>query len=83
ELDVDALQRALDALLARQSALRTGFVDREGRPHLRVDADVRCVVERIAATDADAHAERPFDLAQPPLLRVALWRDDGGAEVLQ
>jgi len=83
ELDLDALQRALDALLARQSALRTGFVEREGRPHLHIDADARCVVERIAAADADAHAERPFDLAQPPLLRVALWRDDGGAEVLQ
>ncbi|MBT9518643.1 MAG: amino acid adenylation domain-containing protein [Methyloversatilis discipulorum] len=82
-LDLDALQRALDALLARQSALRTGFVEREGRPHLHIDAAARCVVERIAAADADAHAERPFDLAQPPLLRVALWRDDEGAEVLQ
>ncbi|WP_430432588.1 amino acid adenylation domain-containing protein [Methyloversatilis sp.] len=83
ELDVDALQRALDALLARQSALRTGFVEREGRLDLHIEADARCVVERIAAADADAHAERPFNLAQPPLLRVALWRDGEGAEVLQ
>jgi amino acid adenylation domain-containing protein len=83
EVDIGALQRALDALLARQSALRTGFVEREGRPHLRVDADARCVVERIAAADADAHAERPFDLTQPPLLRVALWHGDDGVPVLQ
>lgn len=83
EVDADALQRALDALLERQSALRTGFVEREGQPHLRIDADARCVVERIAAADADAHAERPFDLAQPPLLRVALWYGDDGAPVLQ
>ena len=83
DVDIGALQRALDALLARQSSLRTGLVEREGRPHLRVDTDARCVVERIAAADADAHAERAFDLTQPPLLRIALWRDDEGAEVLQ
>ena len=86
-LDVDALQRAIDALAARHEALRTVFgATIEGprqivRPPERVPiehADVSALPaeERFAAADrlAQAAAVTPFDLAQDTPLRVLLVR---------
>ncbi|MBC7207499.1 MAG: non-ribosomal peptide synthetase, partial [Methyloversatilis sp.] len=82
-LDEAALQQALDALVARHESLRTGFPALDGEPVQRIAAHALCPLERIAAADADAHAQRPFDLEQPPLLRAALWHADDGAQRLQ
>ena len=66
-LDLDALQRAVDALVVRHESLRTTFVVVDGEPFARVNADVRVVVEVDAAP---ARLTRPFDLERGPLLRV-------------
>ena len=72
DLDVPALARALDALVARHESLRTTFTADGQRiaPHVSVPLDV---------ADWDAHAveafaTRPFDLARGPLLRARLLR---------
>lgn len=58
-LDEAALQQALDALLARHESLRTGFPAVDGEPVQRIADHAHCPLERIAAAEADAHAQRP------------------------
>ncbi|MEU7004578.1 amino acid adenylation domain-containing protein [Nonomuraea sp. NPDC046570] len=80
-LDVDALQAAVDEVVARHGALRTRFVDVAGEPVQEVLADARVVVdvvevvgEREALERASALVRRPFDLSAAPLLRCAVVR---------
>jgi len=85
KLNLPALQQSLNEIVRRHEVLRTAFADVNGRPvptvtktsALRlqvidlqsVDTDTReQQVLRLARTEAD----RPFDLTQPPLLRVIL-----------
>ena len=78
-LDVDALARALDWLVARHEPLRSGFPSEDGRPWQRIDPPGFVLTRADAAPDALAEAERafvarPFDLAQAPLFRARLLR---------
>jgi hypothetical protein len=85
-LDLHALQRAMDAMVARHAALRTSIVGYDGVPE-QVVADTGTVpVERIelppepderertrkAESIAVELARQPFDLAVAPLIRTAL-----------
>jgi hypothetical protein len=86
-LDVRALDRAIQTIVARHESLRTRFVEIGGQPFQRVEPrqridlpidDLRSHPEgpRQAAIEAAARqqAETPFDLATGPLLRVRLLR---------
>jgi hypothetical protein len=85
-LDAQALQRAMDALVARHAVLRTSIVGYDGVPE-QVVADTGTVpIERIelppgldacertrkAESIAVQLARQPFDLAAAPLIRTAL-----------
>jgi amino acid adenylation domain-containing protein len=95
-VDAAALQGALDALVLRHESLRTGFADEGGEPVQRIVASARCLlsVEDLRGVEAarradelesrrQAHGAQPFDLAQPPLLRAALWQLGDEEQVLQ
>ncbi len=85
-LDVGALQRALDALVARHAVLRTTLVSFDGVPEQHIADSLAIPIELIElrgelddgerARQAEAiaaeRARQPFDLATGPLLRVAL-----------
>jgi amino acid adenylation domain-containing protein len=82
-LNVAALERALDAMVARHEVLRTVYRSVEGEPSARVlpvgagllsVVDLREVPEREAAMMAlvAAEAGRAFDLASGPVLRASL-----------
>jgi amino acid adenylation domain-containing protein len=86
-LDVPTLAASLREIARRHESLRTTFVLRDGRPGQEIDPAVRLelpVVDLAALPPAaqgaevrrlaTAEAERPFDLAAGPLLRVSLWR---------
>jgi amino acid adenylation domain-containing protein/non-ribosomal peptide synthase protein (TIGR01720 family) len=83
ELDAATLERALQQLVARHEALRTAFVLINGEPRQKILPELSIVLGRIdlsadpqaearAREIAEAEAARPFDLAQPPLLRATL-----------
>ena len=87
QLDAAALQRAMDAMVARHSVLRTSIVAIDGAPEQVVADSGTVPIERISLPDAPADDEearrlassiateravRPFDLARGPLLRAAL-----------
>jgi amino acid adenylation domain-containing protein len=86
-LDSDALARSFKTIFARHATLRSRFVVVDGLPtvqmmppddwaidyrDLRDEAQPRERAEEIAG----AEAQRPFDLAAGPLLRVVLLRTD-------
>lgn len=86
-LDVEALQRSLNALVDRHEVLRTAFVAEDGEPWLQVLEPSPCDLEvtpievgedgeaglqaRLAAVVEEA-LRRPFDLEQGRLLRCRL-----------
>jgi amino acid adenylation domain-containing protein len=86
-LDVDALERSINGIVARHSVLRTTFPVIEGKPVQRV-APSLAVTLRVEDLGAIADAERearcreraahelqqPWDLEAGPLVRAFLWR---------
>jgi amino acid adenylation domain-containing protein len=87
DLDVDALARTLDAILARHEALRTTFTEIEGEP-VQVIHDATPLplpvidLEPLGSAAAEAELQRLihedvhrlFDLRQGPLVRASLVR---------
>ncbi len=95
ELHVEALQRALDGIVARHEALRTRFVAKDGFP-VQVIAEPQTVPLTIleltppAADDREAalqrilttEVQRPFDLTRDLLFRATLIRLAAAEHVL-
>lgn len=86
-LDVVALGKALDAIVARHDALRTTFVTVEGTPRQVVTKSVSLDMPLIDLTDRaetereeqaqrllQHEARKPFDLSQGPLIRAILLK---------
>jgi amino acid adenylation domain-containing protein len=94
-LDVDALRRAVEAIVARHEILRTTFHAVDGSP-VQVIADSRSVdlpIVDIPPGAASAREEavhramseeiqRPFDLEHGPLLRMTLLRMSATEHIL-
>ncbi|MEH2455994.1 condensation domain-containing protein [Nostoc sp.] len=75
------LEQSLNEVVQRHEALRTSFSSVKGRPIQVISPNVKLalpVLELPEATVAEAlrvateFAQKPFDLSQPPLLRVQL-----------
>ncbi|HZB43698.1 MAG TPA: condensation domain-containing protein, partial [Pyrinomonadaceae bacterium] len=94
-LDVSALERSLDEILARHEVLRTTFPDAAGRAVQRIAPaqtialdvlDLRHLAgperEREALRLAGEEARRPFDLVAGPLMRATLLALDEAEHVL-
>jgi amino acid adenylation domain-containing protein len=84
-LDVDALRRSIDAVVARHETLRTTMVAVEGIPQQIIASSLQIplsVIDLDAQPDRQTQAQRlaaeevrrPFDLARGPLLRATLVR---------
>jgi amino acid adenylation domain-containing protein len=94
-LDLMLLQRSLNAVIRRHETLRTRFATVDGQPVQLIAATLPLPLplldlRGLSASDhaaqlecrAAAEAERPFDLARGPLLRVGLTRLDAATHVL-
>ena len=86
-LDAAALQRALNEIVQRHESLRTTFANEEGQLIQVVNPSIVCEIEVTALESIPAHererraqswlnseAQRPFELARGPLIRVKLAR---------
>jgi amino acid adenylation domain-containing protein len=79
QVDIVALQQAMDILVARHAALRTSIVSAGVWPEQVVADTGQVPIEHLVADGPDRAellavelAGRPFDLARGPLLRAAL-----------
>jgi 3-oxoacyl-(acyl-carrier-protein) synthase/acyl carrier protein len=84
-LDIEALRLAWEDMAARHEVLRSNFVDVDGRPALVIRPALGDFFRLVDVSDADdpasaarqlvhAEANRKFDLAHDPLLRVLVVR---------
>lgn len=86
-LNIPAFQQSLSEILRRHEALRTRFTLAKGNPVQAIIPNLSLEIplvnlENLSATErerevlrlADREAKLPFDLAQPPLLRVTLLK---------
>lgn len=89
-LDVEALRRSLEAVVARHESLRTTFASRNGQPVQIIGSTAPLPLETVDISGHPVHereveAERvaveeardPFDLEKGPLIRVRLVKLDG------
>lgn len=85
QLNIEALDRALFALGQRHEILRTSFHSMDGNPVQTVDPECKLKLifedlsgevnpEDLVSKRATADAAKPFDIANPPLLRAQLLR---------
>ncbi|NCE88295.1 non-ribosomal peptide synthase/polyketide synthase [Pseudomonas sp. Q1] len=82
QLDAQALERALTAIVARHEALRSRFVQHNHEPLVRIEPAERAFALLRLEVDSDAdlqvhvsqEALEPFDLEQGPLIRARLVR---------
>ena len=94
-LDVAALEKSLNTILARHESLRTRFISREGEPAQVIDEDVNLELRQQDLThmdEAEREAEmqrlvreevtRPFNLSTDRLLRATLLRLKADEHVL-
>lgn len=94
-LDHSAFERSLNAIIARQEALRTSFVEFEGSPFQAICGDVRLALtvtdfrhlpageaEAAAMAEAERELAVPFDLSQPPLMRARLLKLGAESHIL-
>lgn len=85
QVDVAALQHAMDAMVARHAVLRTGIIVADGRPEQVIADTANVPVHRIPFDGTESSAESivaelaapPFDLTRCPLARAALIEDGG------
>ncbi|MDH3011626.1 amino acid adenylation domain-containing protein [Gordonia alkanivorans] len=96
DVDPERLRVALGELLARQRVLRSGFVRLPSGAAVTVvpaEVTVPWSVIDLRAEDAASHESRvdavlaaeratPFDMAEPPLIRVVLVEHRDGAELV-
>ena len=86
-LDAEALRRSLREVVSRHEALRTTFVQTDGRPRQQVADEVEapfelCDLAELPVEEREAGAlraaaeemRRPFDLTRGPLIRLKLFR---------
>ncbi len=80
KLDTNILEASLQELVNRHEGLRTGFPEVKGRPIQQIQSSVTVklpifeVLEREVSTLLQQEAKTLFNLSQPPLLRVHLFR---------
>jgi amino acid adenylation domain-containing protein len=96
DLNIEALERSLDVIVRRHESLRTVFILKDGQPRqsivepvapfslpiVNLDSLPESERESEAERLAQDEAERPFDLANGPLVRGSLLRLSAGDHVL-
>ena len=94
-LDLEILQKTVDLLIARHEIFRTGFHEQDGELYQSIESETRTLVgstdlTSLAEAEADIqcrlliseYARCPFDLRQPPLLRLHVFRITPARDVL-
>ncbi|MEK7787263.1 MAG: condensation domain-containing protein, partial [Chloroflexota bacterium] len=92
EMDIPAMRRAFQALIARHAALHTTYAVQSGEPVQEVHGFQEAAFEEVEASGWDektlveqtaASYQRPFDLERGPVTRLTLFSRSAVDHVLQ
>ncbi len=92
QIDIPAMRRAFQALIARHASLRTTYAVQSGEPAQEVHGFQEAVFEEVDASGWDektlveqtaASYQRPFDLERGPVARLTLFSRSTADHVLQ
>ncbi|PYP88918.1 MAG: non-ribosomal peptide synthetase [Candidatus Angelobacter sp. Gp1-AA117] len=88
-LNIAALEQSIWGIVSRHEVLRTTFIQAEDQPRQVVHPEISLCIRHVdlrhlAAQDRQTHArelakteaQRPFDLQESPLLRIAVMQKD-------
>jgi amino acid adenylation domain-containing protein len=92
-VDVAAIEHSVGVVIARHESLRTSFIEVNGIPLQRIHDRLEFAIDTVdlqtcadpegeASRRIELEAERPFDLARLPLLRITLLRTGPQTQVL-
>ena len=87
DVDADRLEDCIHQVIIRHESLRTAFVVVDGEFYQRIVAEPRFFLDHVVAGDGnvedllDSYIQ-PFNLLEPPLLRVALAPLADGSQLL-
>ena len=87
-LNIPALEKSLQYLIARHESLRMSFKAVDSEPYLVIaentdwELDVRCSNGKNFKRELVEVAARPFSLEQAPLFRAHVWTDFGNEHTL-
>lgn len=87
QIDKKKLEYAFKLLIDRNESLRTSFMLEDGNPVQKIHANIDFCINDITAPDREYDAIiknfiRPFELSNPPLLRVSLLSLESGSQFL-
>ncbi len=88
DLNIPALEKSLQCLVARHESLRMSFKPLDGEPYLQIAENVNLDVEiynwqgEINEQELVEKASRPFFLEKAPLFRAHLWTNFGSTHTL-
>ncbi|MGD2089268.1 MAG: amino acid adenylation domain-containing protein, partial [Candidatus Aminicenantes bacterium] len=82
--EIHRLEEVFKKLIKRHESLRTSFHMIEGEPIRKIHDDMAFAIEYYEAYSLSliSRFTRPFDLSQPPLLRVALIKQEEEKHIL-
>jgi acyl transferase domain-containing protein len=79
DIDLEAMRKAVQGLLTRHESLRTYFIEQDGLPRQKIAViapdvldEMTMQTEQAVLDFAEEEAQTPFDLSQPPLIRIKL-----------
>jgi len=90
KIDVDLLERSLEALSKRHAMLRTNFTLENGQPVQVIHDEPQRILTIVDAGDLSEEAfqnrfqteiKKPFDLEKDPLTRITLFNKADGSQV--
>ena len=73
-VDINRLQKAVDAMFSRHEILRTHFENKDGNIIQVINDTAECKVDLLNSDDINTFV-RPFDLSKAPLLRVGVYEN--------
>ena len=81
KVDLEILEKSIEAFIFRHEILRTAYFSDEGVPKAKIESEISFKLETVEIAEAKSFDEialdfvrQPFDLSRPPLIRALFFK---------